>query len=253
MEVVGRKKYSCKYPGCNNWYYVNVSAGFVNKHFFTFPKDAHQNQLWKDACEIDEVQNVEHWKICEDHFEASSFVNERKERLNTGSVPKLYEHSANGNFVLVNTGKFAFLEGNSKDSILSKIGLRQKELTPRKSTMYKAHRNVKSRLVKLSKLLEKERSKVTILQNLHNEGKFVFIVDNVNFVTKEFINSQLNEILMSNQRHADGPSRIKLLLYLCIKEVHDCIGICKFIFNYPCPDHSRQFWLKFRLTLVSIA
>ncbi|KAH0819018.1 hypothetical protein GEV33_003773 [Tenebrio molitor] len=212
MEVVGRKKYSC----------------FVNKHFFTFPKDAHQNQLWKDACEIDEVQNVEHWKICEDHFEASSFVNERKERLNTGSVPKLYEHSANGNFVLLeelpfsesvmqdetsvecschqattstavckcfdqkpsshsqdceimgissvdlhdhnycrtgesevltNTGKFAFLEGNSKDSILSKIGLRQKELTPRKSTMYKAHRNVKSRLVKHSKLLEKERSK----------------------------------------------------------------------------------------------
>ncbi|CAH1366216.1 unnamed protein product [Tenebrio molitor] len=254
MEVVGRKKYSCKYPGCNNWYYVNVSAGFVNKHFFTFPKDAHQNQLWKDACEIDEVQNVEHWKICDDHFEASSFVNERKERLNTGSVPKLYEHSANGNFVLLeelpfsesvmqdetsvecschqattstavckcfdqkpsshsqdceimgissfdlqdhnycrtgesevltNTGKFAFLEGNSKDSILSKIGLRQKELTPRKSTMYKA------RLVKLSKLLEKERSKVTILQNLYNEGKFEFIDENVNFVTKEFINSQL--------------------------------------------------------------
>jgi hypothetical protein len=67
--------------------------------------------------------------------------------------------------VLTNKRKFAFLEGNSKDSILTKIGLREKELTPRKSTMYKAHRNVTSRLVKLSKLLEKERSEVKILQN----------------------------------------------------------------------------------------
>jgi hypothetical protein len=24
MEVVGRKKYSCKYPGGNNWFYVNI-------------------------------------------------------------------------------------------------------------------------------------------------------------------------------------------------------------------------------------
>jgi hypothetical protein len=83
--------------------------------------------------------------------------------------------------VLTNKGKFAFLEGNSKDStsILTKIGLREKELTPRKSTMYKAHHNVKSRLVKPSKLLEKERSKMTILQNLYNDGKFEFIDENV--------------------------------------------------------------------------
>jgi hypothetical protein len=99
MEVVGRKQYSCKYPGSNKWYHVNIFGGFVNKFFFTFPKDAHQNQLWKDACEIDEVQNIQHWKICEGHFEANSFVNERKERLNTGCVPKSSEHSANEKFV----------------------------------------------------------------------------------------------------------------------------------------------------------
>jgi hypothetical protein len=67
--------------------------------------------------------------------------------------------------VLTNKRKFAFLEGNSKDSIFTEIGLREKELTPRKSTMYKAHRNVKSRLVKLLKLLEKDRSEVRILQS----------------------------------------------------------------------------------------
>jgi hypothetical protein len=94
MEVAGRKKYSCKYPGCNNWYYVNISGGFVNKHFFKFPKDVHQIQLWKAACKVDEVHNIDNWRICEDHFEAKSFVNERKERLNTGCLPKPYELSS---------------------------------------------------------------------------------------------------------------------------------------------------------------
>jgi hypothetical protein len=47
---------------------------------------------------IDEVQNIESWKICEDHFEASGFV---KDRLNIGCVPKPYEHSANEDFVLL--------------------------------------------------------------------------------------------------------------------------------------------------------
>ncbi|KAJ3625285.1 hypothetical protein MTP99_018840 [Tenebrio molitor] len=94
MEVAGRKKYSCKYPGCNNWYYVNISGGFVNKHFFNFPKDVHQIQLWKAACKVDEVHNIDNWRICEDHFEAKSFVNERKERLNTGCLPKPYELSS---------------------------------------------------------------------------------------------------------------------------------------------------------------
>jgi hypothetical protein len=41
-----------------------------------------------------------------------------------------------------------FLEGNSKGSILTIIGLRGNELTPRKSAMYKADRNNKSKLRK---------------------------------------------------------------------------------------------------------
>jgi hypothetical protein len=101
MEVVDRKKYFCKYLGCNNWYYVNISGGFVNKHFLKFPKDVYQMQLWKDACKRDEVPNIEHWKMFENHFEANSFVNERKGRVNTGCVPKPYEDSANEDFVLL--------------------------------------------------------------------------------------------------------------------------------------------------------
>jgi hypothetical protein len=61
MGVVGRKKYSCKYPECNNGA----------------------------------------WKICEHHFKANSFVNERKDRLNTDCVPKPYHYFANEDFVVV--------------------------------------------------------------------------------------------------------------------------------------------------------
>jgi hypothetical protein len=59
------------------------------------------NTTLKDACKIDEVPNIEHWKMFENHFEANSFVNERKGRVNTGCVPKPYEDSANEDFVLL--------------------------------------------------------------------------------------------------------------------------------------------------------
>jgi hypothetical protein len=78
----------------------------------TFPKDVHQIQLWKDACKIDEVQNIEHWKICEDHFEANSFVIERKDGVNTSCVPKPHEHHANEDFVLLE--ELPFSEENVK-------------------------------------------------------------------------------------------------------------------------------------------
>ncbi|KAF2884752.1 hypothetical protein ILUMI_21427 [Ignelater luminosus] len=74
------------------------------------------------------------------------------------------------------------------------IGLLKKELTPTKGTMYRAHRNIQSKLSKLNKLLEKERKKARMLQDLYNSGKFEFINENLNFVTKEFINSQLRNI-----------------------------------------------------------
>ncbi|KAF2878959.1 hypothetical protein ILUMI_27232, partial [Ignelater luminosus] len=88
LIVVGRKKYSCKYPGCNNWYYTKLPEGFVNKHFFRFPRNSLYHQLWKDICNIT-VANAKNFFVCEDHFKDSDFVNERKERLNINAVPLL--------------------------------------------------------------------------------------------------------------------------------------------------------------------
>ncbi|EFA12004.1 hypothetical protein TcasGA2_TC006894 [Tribolium castaneum] len=86
MDVVPRKKYCCKYPGCNNWYYINTPEGFVNKHFFVFPKDPTQHQQWRNICKISS-KNSDFFRICEDHFDESAFVNEKKDRLNFRAVP----------------------------------------------------------------------------------------------------------------------------------------------------------------------
>lgn len=84
MGAVGRKKYCCKYPGCNNWYYNRIPEGYVNKHFYKFPKSEQVRQLWKTACKVE--GNVDNLVICQDHFEGSNFVNERRDRLNFNAV-----------------------------------------------------------------------------------------------------------------------------------------------------------------------
>jgi hypothetical protein len=86
MEVVGRKKYCCMYPGCNNWYFTNVPEDFVNKHFFRFPKDHHYHQLWRNICKIDASTSSTFMTICEDHFVDSDFVNVKKNKLNPDVV-----------------------------------------------------------------------------------------------------------------------------------------------------------------------
>ena len=50
-DITGRKKYFCKYPGCNNWYYTHISGDCVNNYFFTFPKDRQSLELWRCVCE----------------------------------------------------------------------------------------------------------------------------------------------------------------------------------------------------------
>ncbi|KAF2899238.1 hypothetical protein ILUMI_06937 [Ignelater luminosus] len=67
--------------------------------------------------------------------------------------------------------------------------------------MYRAHRNIQSGLSKLSKMLEKEREKVKMLQGLYNYRKFEFINESLNFVTKEFINSQLRNAFCKSRAH----------------------------------------------------
>ena len=86
--------------------------------------------------------------------------------------------------------KFAFLN-ESNTGILGKIGLSKKDLTPTKNLMYKIHRNTTSKISKLRSLLEHEKNKVKLISDLYKNGRFKFIDDNLNSVTKEFINSQL--------------------------------------------------------------
>jgi hypothetical protein len=68
-------------------YYTRVLEGFVNKHFFKFPKDHIQHQIWKDICKIDISKSSKFATVCEDHFDDSAFLNENRNRLNFRAVP----------------------------------------------------------------------------------------------------------------------------------------------------------------------
>jgi predicted nucleotidyltransferase len=60
--------------------------------------------------------------------------------------------------------------------------------------MYRIHRNVQSKLSKLRSILKRERAHLTSVRNLYNDGRFEFIEQNLNDVTKEFINSELRNV-----------------------------------------------------------
>lgn len=86
--------------------------------------------------------------------------------------------------------KYSFLL-EKRTGILGKAGLTSSDLSPEQEAMYKVHRNVTSKLSKLKSLLKNERAHVTSLKNLYNDGRFTFIEENLNQVTKDFINCQL--------------------------------------------------------------
>ena len=86
--------------------------------------------------------------------------------------------------------KFAFLNEGSK-GILGKIGLSKKDLSPTKNLMYKIHRSTTAKFSKLKSLLENEREKVKTLSDLYKNDRFAFLENELNFVTKEFVDSQL--------------------------------------------------------------
>lgn len=90
MEPPGKKKYQCKYPGCQSWYYNKIKGDFVNKHFFRFPSTNSVRQLWFSACNVDPAVNVKCYVICEDHFESNDFMNELNNKLKCFAVPKSF-------------------------------------------------------------------------------------------------------------------------------------------------------------------
>ncbi|KAJ8966123.1 hypothetical protein NQ314_003730 [Rhamnusium bicolor] len=89
--------------------------------------------------------------------------------------------------------KYSFLLENKK-GILNKAGLSKKDLTPQEEIMYREHRNVTSKLAKLRTLLKNERAHVNSLRNLFNDGRFQFIEESLNEVSKDFINSHLRNV-----------------------------------------------------------
>lgn len=277
----GRLRYSCKFPDCNNKFFSPVyRKGYINKHFFRFPKDNHLQQVWKHICELPEGTNGSSFYVCEDHFSTSDFVNSKRDRLIFKACPKvifhqetvtlisdpvtsdwnnlstivLREHNycftslvdfneSNRDEDILNsgddksmckisfsnlgnpddptvdlgllsgdnsssnteylpdfdrsTGNFSHLENSTTfnflhdtedfkptKSFLQQVGIRKEE-------MDKIHRNVCAKLSQLSSVLSKEHCKVSVLKHLYDSGSFQFIESILNDLTKNYINSQL--------------------------------------------------------------
>ncbi|XP_050315315.1 uncharacterized protein LOC126749669 [Anthonomus grandis grandis] len=86
--------------------------------------------------------------------------------------------------------KYSFLL-EKKRGILAKAGLSKDNLTNEQEIMYNVHKSVMCKLSKLKFLLKNERAHVASLKSLYNDGRFQFIEENINEVTKDFINCQI--------------------------------------------------------------
>lgn len=109
-----RKKYSCKFPKCNNSYYWSkgVADKIINKRFYRFPKNLDISTKWKMICGINISTNCRNMYICEDHFCKEDFVNFTKHLLKPNIVPKHIETSDN----LVMSQISATFENNSANN-----------------------------------------------------------------------------------------------------------------------------------------
>lgn len=229
-STVGRLKYCCKYPSCGNSYFTNIIQNhYTNKKFYKFPKNSETLQVWKNICNV-QVNSCDNFRVCEDHFIASDFFNSSRNCLKPESIPKPvkftvqpsplpstsfsertqeetvlneeesditgiiycdHDYSTSTHFSKpACLDQFSFLS-DKNTGILSQAGLSEKDLSPQKAIMYKVHRNVTSKLSKLRSLLKDTRAHLTTIRDLYNENRFKFIEENVNNVTKEFVNSQL--------------------------------------------------------------
>lgn len=88
-ELIGRKRRTCKFPGCSNSYlYPIFDQSFVNKVFHRFPKNETICQKWKSICHINHTVNCRNFFVCEDHFLDSDYITASKRYLCSYSVPK---------------------------------------------------------------------------------------------------------------------------------------------------------------------
>ncbi|VEN36818.1 unnamed protein product [Callosobruchus maculatus] len=122
-------------------------------------------------------------------------VIENSECTMVGAVPDHNYSSLNTTSTqskLAFSDKYSFL--SEKTGILQKSGLSKSDLTPQEEIMYQVHRNTLSKLSKLRNSLKQKNSDLMALRNLYNDGRFQFIEESLNDVTKNFINSQLRNV-----------------------------------------------------------
>lgn len=86
MPILGRKRYRCRYPECNNCYYSQIESDHVNKHFYKFPSNNYIRKFWLAACNIDNLPNSRWYVVCEDHFKSRDF-RENSKKLKCYAVP----------------------------------------------------------------------------------------------------------------------------------------------------------------------
>lgn len=121
-----------------------------------------------------------------------------------------------------------------KNGILNKIGLSKQNLTTKKNLMYRIPRNTIS---KLRNVVQRERDTIKTLRDLYNNGKFNFIEENLNVVTKKIINSQLKK-QVRGQKVEDMAKTTKFSHYLVTNEVQPYIDTCVRLFLYL----QRELW-----------
>lgn len=89
-SVIGKLRYSCKYPLCKNSYYNPVTtSSYRNKIFHRFPRDPESLQIWKNCCNISLNVNCKNFFLCDSHFLDSDFACPTiRNRILPKTVPK---------------------------------------------------------------------------------------------------------------------------------------------------------------------
>ncbi|KAJ8976092.1 hypothetical protein NQ317_011581 [Molorchus minor] len=155
----------------------SVNSSVVFQPRVLFPLD---NSTTKRGCKNETVMK----SLCSDKEEnksSSVIINDHSYYIELPKTNSKCSKMSTDHF-----DKYSFLLENRK-GILAKAGLSKKDLTPQEEIMYREHRNLKT-------LLKNERAHVNSLSNLYNEGRFEFIEESLNEVSKDFINSQLRNI-----------------------------------------------------------
>ncbi|KAJ8913926.1 hypothetical protein NQ315_005724 [Exocentrus adspersus] len=189
--VVGKLRYSCKYPSCKNAYYHPINdPQYGNKKFHRFPRDPDTLQIWKSSCNIKAELNNQSSNeksnekdnpfsvvnVLESYdavMRSTNLINTDDFNEHTYCKPKPQNSPKLSKPIIDHSDKYSFLVENRK-GMLGKLGLKKNDLSPREEI-----RNTCSKLSKLKSLLKNERAHINSLRNLYNDVWFQFIQENI--------------------------------------------------------------------------